>query len=296
MSNREYKSDMFGMLLEDRKRALELYNALNGSDYTDPDMVEICTLDKGVSLSVRNDASFVLDMNLSVYEHQSTVCPNMPVRSLIYFTNILEHIIKDMNIYGRKLVKIPTPRFAVFYNGEEEQPEKYELKLSDAYAVRVDEPELELICTVYNINKGRNKELLEKCPFLKEYMIFVDYVRFYNRQFGRNDLEHAIEVAIDRCIEENVLREFFMQHRSEVVKVTKLDYTFDRQLMLEREDSRAEGRAEGLAEGRVEGLLQGKIEALYSIGMSLEDIAGKVNLSVDEVRRKIELIENCNNA
>lgn len=90
------------------------------------------------------------------------------------------------------------------------KPEKYELKLSDAYAVRVDEPELELVCTVYNINKGRNKELLEKCPFLKEYMIFVDYVRFYNRQFGRNDLEHAIEVAIDRCIEENVLREFFI--------------------------------------------------------------------------------------
>lgn len=121
--NREYKSDVFAMLMEDRGNALELYNAVNHSDYADPKQVEICTLDKGVSLTVRNDASFVLDMNLSIYEHQSSVCPNMPVRSLVYFSSILGHRIKDSNIYGRKLVKIPTPRFAVFYNGDEEQPE-----------------------------------------------------------------------------------------------------------------------------------------------------------------------------
>ncbi len=112
--NKEYKSDVFGMLMEDKERALQLYNAMNDSDYKDPDMVEICTLDKGISLSIRNDASFVLDMNLSIYEHQSTVCPNMPIRSLIYFTTIVEPMIKQKNIYGRKLIKIPTPRFAVF--------------------------------------------------------------------------------------------------------------------------------------------------------------------------------------
>ena len=117
--NREYKSDVFSMLMEDRVNALQVYNAMNGTDYDDPQMVQICTLDKGVSLSVRNDASFVLDASLSIYEHQSTVCPNMPVRSLIYFTIILEGMLKDRNLYGRKLVKIPTPRFAVFYNGTE---------------------------------------------------------------------------------------------------------------------------------------------------------------------------------
>ena len=40
----------------------------------------------GISLSVRNDASFIVAARLSIYEHQSTVCPNMPVRSLIYFS------------------------------------------------------------------------------------------------------------------------------------------------------------------------------------------------------------------
>lgn len=155
--NREYKSDVFSLLLENQKNALDLYNAINHSDYKDPEMVEICTLDRGISLSVRNDAAFVLDMNLSIYEHQSTICPNMPVRSLIYFSNILEQMIKGQNIYGYKLVKIPTPRFAVFYNGGKEQPEQYDLKLSDAYVHPVNNPELELTCRVYNINYGKNK-------------------------------------------------------------------------------------------------------------------------------------------
>ena len=93
--NREYKSDVFSMLLEDKTNALQLYNALNKSEYTDPEMVEIRTLDKGVSLSVRNDAAFVLDSNLSIYEHQSTVCPNMPVRCIIYFSSIIEKMVKS---------------------------------------------------------------------------------------------------------------------------------------------------------------------------------------------------------
>ena len=120
--NIEYKSDVFSMLMENPVNALALYNALNDSSYTDPDMVEMCTLDKGISLSIRNDAAFVLDSNLSLYEHQSTVCPNMPIRNLIYFTNLVEPLIKKRNLYGRSLIKIPTPKFAIFYNGEEEQP------------------------------------------------------------------------------------------------------------------------------------------------------------------------------
>ena len=146
--NREYKSDVFSMLMEEPENALSLYNAINGSDYTDSTMVEICTLDRGISLSVRNDAAFILDLNLSIYEHQSTVCPNIPLRDLIYVTLTLEDMIKGRDIYGRQMLKIPTPRFAVFYNGLEEQPEQYILKLSDAYEHPVENPELELICTV----------------------------------------------------------------------------------------------------------------------------------------------------
>ena len=204
--NREYKSDVFCMLMEEPGYALEVYNALNHSDYSNPGLVEVCNLERGISLSVRNDAAFILDMNLSVYEHESTVCPNMPLRELIYVTNILEQWVKKQNLYGRKLVKIPTPRFVVFYNGVEEQRSQYQLKLSDAYANPMEAPELELTCTVYNINVGKNQALLSKCPVLRQYMIFVDYVREYLGKYPEKDLRKAINKAIDRCIREGVLR------------------------------------------------------------------------------------------
>ena len=124
------------------------------------------------------------------------------------------------------------------------------MRLSDAFEKKTDNPELELVCKVYNINFGKNQELLEKCNVLKQYMTFVDYVRYYlSQQDGDNDddLKKAINLAIDKCIEEGVLVEFLRENRSEVVKVIQMDYTFDRQIMMEREAGREEGRAEGSA-------------------------------------------------
>ena len=63
MANREYKSDVFSMLLEDRARALDVYNAMAGTAYTDPEIIEVHTLESGVSLTVHNDASFVVSMD-----------------------------------------------------------------------------------------------------------------------------------------------------------------------------------------------------------------------------------------
>ena len=230
--NREYKSDVFSMLMEDKKKALSVYNGLNDTNYTNPDDLEICTLDKGVSLTLRNDAAFVVDAALSIYEHQSTVCPNMPIRNLVYYTTIVSRMIRNKNIYGKKLVKIPVPKFVVFYNGEEDQPAEYEMKLSDAFEKHVDNPELELVCKVYNINFGKNEKLLAKCAVIKQYMTFVDYVRFYHKEQDYDDLGRAINRAIDRCIEEDVLADFLKENRAEVIKVTQLDYTFDRQIEL----------------------------------------------------------------
>ncbi|MCM1542326.1 MAG: hypothetical protein NC121_13835 [Blautia sp.] len=292
--NREYKSDVFSMLMEDKARALQLYNAVNHSDYGDPEEVVFHNLDKGISLSVRNDAAFVLDANLNVYEHQSTVCPNMPVRNLIYFTVMLRGFIHGRNIYGRTLVRIPTPRFAVFYNGEEEQPEQMELRLSDAFQKTAEKPELELVCRVYNINKGKNKELLDGCPWLREYMIFVDYVREFHRDEGGDEdsLEIAIERAIDRCVAEGVLKNFLAERRAEVVKAMTLDYTFERQIMLEREEARTEGLQEGLEEGHREGLEQGlqegRSEGLQQGLKAIISICKEMNISFDETVAKVK--------
>lgn len=294
--NREYKSDVFSMLMQDAANALSVYNALNKTNYTNPDDVEIHTLDKGISLSVRNDAAFVVGSALNIYEHQSTVCPNMPVRNLIYFTTIISRLIRGRNIYGRSLVKLPVPKFVVFYNGSEDQPEEYEMRLSDSYEKKTDNPELELVCKVYNINFGKNDELLSGCGILREYAAFVGYVRYYNEYYG--ELEAAINLAIDRCIEEGVLAEFLKENRAEVVKMMQLDYTFDRQIILERREAREEGLAEGhtrglaeghlkgLAEGHLKGKLEGRLEEIISSvregDYSIERGAGKLGVTVEE--------------
>ena len=116
--NREYKSDLFSMLMQEKKYALETYNAINNSDHKDPEAIEIITLEHGVSLSIRNDASFILDMSANYYEHQSTYSPNMPLRNLLYYTEDVRRWIRkeEKNIYGRSTIPVPTPHFVVFYN------------------------------------------------------------------------------------------------------------------------------------------------------------------------------------
>ena len=255
MANKEYKSDVFSMLLQDKKRAMEIYNAINGTDYDDPELVEMTTLDdKSFSLTVRNDASFILDANLSLYEHQSTYCPNMPLRDLLYFASIIQKRIKAQkrDIYGGRILKIPVPHFVVFYNGKEDAPDQYDLRLSDAFEKETEDPEIELVCHVYNINSGKNTPLLSKCQTLGEYMYFVDMVRKNNEISG--NLEDAIEKAINQCMEENVLRDFLAQHREEVMHVMTLDYTFERRLEMQRAEAIEDGERIGKEIGKEEKL------------------------------------------
>lgn len=265
--NREYKSDVFSMLLEDPKNALEVFNGVNGTDYDDPNELVIHRLDKGISLSIRNDASFILDMNLSLYEHQSTYSPNIPLRNLIYLVNLLQKLINKKDLYGSRLIKIPTPHFAVFYNGTENRPEVEELRLSTAFEHTMDSPEIELHCKVYNINKGNNVELLRRCPVLRDYMYFVDKVRFYIGQLGDlpEELEEAIELAIDDCINNHVLEDFMKSRRSEVVKVTQLDYTHERRMKLVQQEEYEHGLQQGIQQGLQQGIQNGLDVAFHVI-------------------------------
>ncbi|MDO5127473.1 MAG: hypothetical protein Q4D54_06980, partial [Eubacteriales bacterium] len=241
---REYKSSVFSMLLEDPKNCLQVYNALNNTSHEDPSLVEIKRLDGGILLSIRNDASFLIDNHLNLFEHQSTYNPNMPLRSLIYFTGLVrEHITND-DLFKRQKITIPVPHFVVFYNGVEKRPEKETMLLSSSYAHDVNEPDLELKCTAYNIGNGNNRKLLEKCPVLSEYMIFVDKVRKFMDEY--NDIETAIDIAIKECIAEHVLEDFLSEKGNEVKQVAALDYTFERREKLFRAEEREEGIKEGI--------------------------------------------------
>ena len=284
--NREYKSDVFSMLMEDKANALEVYNALNGSDYTDPEEVELVHLEKGVSLSIRNDASYIIDMNFNFYEHQSTYSGNMPLRSMIYFVNALDDWLKENehDLFGRKRIMIPTPHFVVFYNGVEKRPEYEEMRLSQSFYHQMEEPEIELVCKAYNINPKNNLELKRKSLVLNGYTYFVEKVR--DNQKKKMNLKEAIDNAIEDCIHNHVLEEFFSNRKDEVRKVTHLDYTWEKREKLIRKEEYEDGKSDGKSEGRTEG------SRINLISLIIKKIQrGKDILSIaDAVEEPVEVI------
>lgn len=256
---RNYKDTVFRMLFREKKNLLSLYNALNGTNYTDVDDLEITTLENAVYMNYKNDISFVFDFELLLYEHQSTCNPNMPLRDLLYVSRVLQNRIRNENLYSKSLVRIPAPRFVVFYNGTDVQPEQQTLCLSDAFEKRQEEPSLELSVTVYNINPGYNRELLEACRLLREYAQYVEHVRSYTEELP---LSEAVEKAVDDCIRNGILNEFLSRNRAEAIEVSIFEYDEEKHMRSERKEWREIGREEGREEGRAEGLKEGHAEGL----------------------------------
>ena len=267
---RNYKDTVFRMIFRERENLLSLYNALNGTAYKETDDLEITTLENAVYMNYKNDISFVFDFELFLYEHQSTCNPNMPLRDLLYVTRVLQNRIKDKNLYSQSLVRIPTPRFVVFYNGTDSLPEQQTLYLSDAFEKKQDEPSLELAVSVYNINLGHNRELLNACRLLKEYAQYVEQVRTYTQQMP---LSEAVEKAVDHCIKNKILADFLAKNRAEAIAMSIFEYDEEKHMKSERKEWREIGRKEGLTEGMVAGRKEGS-DNLAGLLKSLID-AGK---------------------
>jgi predicted transposase/invertase (TIGR01784 family) len=190
-------------------------------------------------------------------------------------------------------VKLPTPRFIVFYNGAEKQPERQVLKLSDAYEQRVDEPELELKVTVLNINSGNNAELLEKCKTLKDYSLYVERVREYAKEMPK---EEAVDKAVDTCIKDGILADFLTKYKAEARSMSIFEYDEEKEMELIRQAEKEAGIAEGERRGRIEGERQGKAEIILNMhknNFTLEQIAlatAKTPEEVEEIIKKSELV------
>lgn len=242
---RNYKDTVFRMLFREKSALLSLYNAVNGTDFTNVDDLEITTLENAVYMGMKNDVSCMFAFELSLYEHQSTVNPNIPLRDLFYVAGQLQKMVAEKNLYSSRKVQIPAPRFAVFYNGSTKMPERMEYRLSELFQKRMESPELELIVTVYNINPGMNETLLEGCQILKEYMLFTTKIR-ENRKVM--ELRDAVNKAVEDCIQEGILAEFLEAQRAEVVAMSIFEYDAEKHIRLEKEESYEEGKAEGKAE------------------------------------------------
>ena len=258
-ANRQYKDTVFRMLFSEKENLLSLYNAVTGNAYQNADDLKIVTLENAIYMGMKNDLAFMLETNIYLYEHQSTLNPNIPLRDLIYIGIEYQQYVNNKSLYSSSLQKIPAPKFMVFYNGTDAVDDRVELRLSNAYEHLAGEPDLELKVLMLNVNEGHNKELMEQCQTLKEYAIYVARVRKYTSEMNLND---AVARAIDECIKEGILVEFLRKNRSEVKMVSILEYDKEWEEKKLRKAEYEAGRSEGIEIGKSEGIEIGKSKGI----------------------------------
>ena len=276
-ANRNYKDTVFRMLFSDRKNLLSLYNAISGSDYDNPELLKIVTLENAIYMGMKNDLAFIIDTDLFLYEHQSTYNPNMPLRDLFYISSEYQKLLDHKSLYSSALQKIPAPQFVVFYNGTFKTKDYWVNHLSEAFENLSGEPKLELEVLTLNINEGHNKELMEQCQTLKEYAQYVHCVRKYAKEL---ELSEAVEHAVDECIQKGILSKFLRANKAEVISMSIFEYDKEEE---ERKLRKAEYEA-GVADGFANATKTAAI-ALAARKMDYAEIAEILNVTAEEIQR-----------
>ena len=241
--NRNYKDTVFRMLFSERKNLLSLYNAVNGTNYQNPDDLEIVTLENAIYMGMKNDLAFIINTNLFLYEHQSTYNPNIPLRDFFYISSEYEKMVSHKSLYSSALQKIPAPEFVVFYNGTRKTADVQKHRLSEAFLNLSGEPSLELIVKVLNVNEGHNQSLMNQCQILKEYTQYVAKVRKYQEELP---LDQAVEKAVTDCIDQEILKDFLLNNKAEVIRMSIFEYDKEKEEKKLRQAEYEAGVQEGI--------------------------------------------------
>ena len=285
--NRKYKDSVFVDLFSEDEKAkenfLSLYNALHNTNLQLSCPVENIRLDNVMYMSIINDVSCLVDNKIVVLaEHQSTINENMPLRFLQYIARLYEKLQAPTDRYLRKLSKIPTPEFYVFYNGLEDYPKTTVLKLSDAFITTPEQAPLELIVQVYNINTSKGAQILSRCKALDEYSLFVEEVRIQTQRDSENGFTNAVKI----CIEKGILKEYLQRKSREVINMLVAEYDYDTDIAVQRAEAGRIAFAEGISQGISQGAYQKAREtaaAFKRLGIDSAKIAEGTGLTVQEV-------------
>ena len=295
--NRKYKDRLFRFIFSDKGNLLQLYNAINDSHYSNPDDLVITTIDDVVYMGMKNDLSFIIDDVMSLYEHQSTYSPNLPLRGLFYFSAMYRNYIEPMKqkLYTDSPLRIPFPVYLVFYNGSMEEPERKEILLSDLFIQNGKglQPALECTALLLNINVGHNQELMEKCRILKEYAQFIHTIR--SKISVGLPFQEAVETAVEDCISQNILSEILRKNKAEVIDMILTEYDENEFREFLKEDSWKKGHEAGVQDGIKTGIKTGIREIIRTFTelqlpkeQLLEKLTNSFSLSVEEAEEYIE--------
>lgn len=280
-TNRKYKDRLFRLIFADeknKKNTLSLYNMLNNSSYENVDDLEMTTIEDVLYIKMKNDLSFIIADTMNLYEQQSTHNPNMPLRGFLYFGSLYEKYLdtNSLTLHVKSQVKIPTPNYIVFYNGVDVRPATEKLYLSSAFQIPDNRGEFEWTATVINLNHPDNIRLLNRCKPLSDYTFLVSRIQKYQKTMS---VKKAINKAVDDCIEADILADFLVAHRAEVLRL----YLAEVKEEVLRKNLRAEGYEEGREEGR-ENLLTEQITKKIKAGKTLEQISEEVEESVEAIQ------------
>ena len=297
---REYKDRLFKAVFgrdteQSRHWRLDLYNALNGTSYTDPNALTMTTIENVIYITMKNDISFLIGSQMNLFEQQSSYNPNMPLRGLLYFAQLYQMNLsqRGLDLLGSTLVKIPSPSFIVFYNGDRELPDVSDMKLSDAFEPKGSAAGFEWTARVINIGWNHSQGLQKKCRSLYDYCRYVDRVKG-NLKAGL-PIREAVGEALNYAIKKNLLEDFFKVQKYEVLNMSLTEFDqeeYDRNRRREGwEEGRVEGREEGLKEGREEGLKDGRVtmcaELIQSGLLSIKDAAMKLGMPEEELKKHL---------
>ena len=282
---RQTKDIVFRLVFgNDRQALLQLYNVLHGTAYVDPHELQIVTLDNAIYISRKNDLAFLLAGSINMYEHQSTLNPNMPVRFLIYLAQEYQLLVEstDRSLYGSELIPLPTPQCVVFYNGTTDTPDEYELRLSSAFSNQDVEPAVEVVVKVININYGHNEHLMQGCGMLSQYAQFVAVTREYANKYDNR--EEAMNAAIEYCIGHGILEDILRKHRSQVLGSLLEEFDEKKYARTLREEGYEAGYESGRTDGFSAGAESGRMEKEQEL---LHNLMYTMNLTETEAREKL---------
>ncbi len=316
-----YKSRLFSFIFgreENKTWTLALYNAVRGTDHTDPKDITINTLEDTVYLGMKNDLSLLVSeevclyQSMEIYEQQSSYNPNMPVRQFMYAGKLYDSYLytTKLNRYGKKILPLPIPKLVVFYNGEEEKEDQVTLCLADAFREEIRselhakkteltgeeleaeverlykeaDPDIAVKVRMININYGHNRHILKKCKPLEEYVWLVSKVREYNQPDQKGErigVEAALDKAIDEMPEDYRIKGFIIKNRAEVKDMCLTEY--------DEEQVHEWFREEGIEKG-IDLQLIKQVQKKVNKGKTIEEIAEDLEEEPEGIRKIYDLV------
>ena len=262
---REHKDRFFRYLFGNpdyKENTLSLYNALNGTDYQNPEDIQLNTLENVYFVGMKNDISFVICDEIDIWEQQSSWNENIPLRELIYFVELIQKRIREQNrniLHFSKRYYIPLPKLYVFYNGEKDKPAEQWMYLKDSFIgdekkKKLADPDIAVKVRMININseESGNHTLLKKCQPLQEYAQLVQDIRDLQKEM---DLETAVKTVLENIPKTYMISEAVAAAKEEIMSSILEEFDADRY----EEDLKQIYREEGIEIGIEKGIEKGKV-------------------------------------